>query len=1500
MIERLVTVLRRAAVDVTPMEIAEALWLAPFLPPSPPPRIDSPTGSDRQPAAGPAPGVPAVGTRAPPQPLSLPVVAEPKAETPLTLPDRAGSAAGSSLRGGLEMKSPSALALPNALEISRSLRPLRRRVHDGRGAVIDERLTAERIADSGLWIPVLRPARSRWLDVALVVDLAGSMAIWQQAVRELTRLLERNGAFRDVRRWGLATDGGSAVLVQGSGRGDSYRERRVDELLDPAGRRLIAVFSDCTSPAWRAGTAQDLLRRWGRRGPVALIQPLPSSLWHRTGLGSGLGAAITSPVAAAANARLRWSTDSALDEGEQARAFPLPVMHLDQESIGGWARMVAGDPRSSASGIAWLPSATQADGASGAGDLTPERRVARFRSAASPQAQKLAGYLAAVPLTLPIMRLVWQSALPAARPVHLAEVFLSGLLREIATSASGDPESTRYDFHEGVREILLEDVPVSDSVEVLRRVSDYVEERLGQAFNFRAALRDPDEFDTTLDRPGEREFARVAAKVLRRLGGRYTSLADRLEGKAPPRPRKVKPAPAEEALAQRSGFILGGGAGFLIDERTFATHADQFGPRVFVGTEVTVDLGGNGHRRPGRVSRIDWDEGFALVQLQAAVDTLASIPVAEAVPSDGSWVFLGYDRNGILHALRGRISLDSSAPQLEYNGGRPARSIFGGGVLVNGKLLGLANGLWPVDVEITPAVRTTLEAVAAEEIQRLVDVFGKDASKLDVASPVWVAIRAAMFGETTPLRVLALRYKDRARELTPLIEALQRVDSRSAIMMTPLRWLERRRDSPLFKPNGWTVAVAGASETFGPVHRQLAVAVGSALADAGYRLRTLGSPGVDATVWSAYAWQLAKHGAAPEDLTVHRSHRSQVEQLLEMVQAVIGIGGVHWTGQILEAAQAGGIPAVPLAAAGGVAARVLAEIQRTGAPAWLDADVGLKADDHDFAVRVAAAAIRSLDQARSERWGRQVLVVGCGIPQEVNSCIREVSLAIGRQLAADGHHLLSGGWPGVDEIVGKAFVSAVVASGGDPAERFTQYLQAGMAVVLNAGRIERDAPDYRGALEAADALIVIGGHQFTSQLADRARRLGKPVLPIRRTGQAAATVFDEMFGEEAMPGSPTDRLLQALAGKPTETISPQSASFLAKEAGSLLARGFQHERDYGRALIGLILERASESEIEEAIESAISNALLGRWLAVATGRTGKLDPSVEAMRGVALAPSEGVPTLVDTEPRLLARDVPWLHDMGGSFAAVASTLVGMLASRSSGLAALARMAAQAKQPFSNPVVHGFVEEISRQMTVDGLESWLRKALGVSTFGYAFRHGFEAEVAKALAQTIRQPRNAPVTKKAPSGDAGSWKSVIDGVRRLPALKQLAALPPLLDHYYIAHDDPQLRATAYLVAAATDEATFRGNIPVFVERERERVNTDARQALATRLLLYCAVNLPLPDLNDAGRRSLRAAFRSLRTALRAAHGQPSADQELLVDAESLCDQNLSRFGGPPLIS
>ncbi|MFW9259834.1 SAV_2336 N-terminal domain-related protein [Nostoc sp. CALU 546] len=439
---------------------------------------------------------------------------------------------------GLPIKVPAAQALRNQLDISRSLRPLKRQVPSKREFSLDEIATAERIAEEKLLSPVMRPASERWLELALVVDEGKSMFLWQQTIKEFQQLLERHGAFRDVRTWGLFSDERGKVWLRPR-TGELSRQKRLHnprELIDPNGRRLFVIISDCVSQAWRSGAIAKTLAVWASTAPTTIIQVLPEWLWERSALGVAESTLLRSLAPGVPNQQLIMTALDLLDESDVYNQLKIPVVMLEPESLKNWARMVAGVGEVQTKGFLLATDGEILDGSSESTEnypveLSAKQRLQRFRLTASPMARKLAGLLAATPVSLPVVRLIQQTMLQKSSQVHVAEVFLGGILKPLSpVNEDVEADKIQFDFADGVRDLLLDGVPLTESTEVLRRVSEYVAARVGLSVDeFAAMLANPslavDSSSGILVRP----FAQISAKVLRRLGGKYRELAEEME-----------------------------------------------------------------------------------------------------------------------------------------------------------------------------------------------------------------------------------------------------------------------------------------------------------------------------------------------------------------------------------------------------------------------------------------------------------------------------------------------------------------------------------------------------------------------------------------------------------------------------------------------------------------------------------------------------------------------------------------------------------------------------------------------------------------------------------------------------------------------------------------------------------------------------------------------------------------------------------------------------------
>ena len=379
------------------------------------------------------------------------------------------------------------------------------------------------------------------------------MAIWRQTINELHVVLEREGAFRNVRTYGLVTESERARVYTGKSWSlQNRRECSPLELVDPGGQRLILIATDCVSQGWDKdnGSVSQLLITWGRSNPIAIIQMLPQRLWLRTSLRDSVPVRLRASSPGMINTQLIAQATNYWDTKDPPIGLPVPIVTLEPRSLSAWSRAIA-----RAEDI-WIPGfmfdivITPGGDADGNEELaqeeqssithSPQERINRFRATSSPTAYKLASLLATVPVSLPVIRLIQQTMLSASRQMHVAEVLLGGLLEEMPSKeVNSDPDYKEYDFIDGVRDLLLGSLTVGESLEVL---SNFIESRSGQSFDFQALLANPLALEGIFIGKDARPFAHVAAKVLHRLGGKYAVLAKLFEG--------VANAPQQSSMGQ--------------------------------------------------------------------------------------------------------------------------------------------------------------------------------------------------------------------------------------------------------------------------------------------------------------------------------------------------------------------------------------------------------------------------------------------------------------------------------------------------------------------------------------------------------------------------------------------------------------------------------------------------------------------------------------------------------------------------------------------------------------------------------------------------------------------------------------------------------------------------------------------------------------------------------------------------------------------------------------
>jgi len=503
--------LRLQGVDLAPEEFCDAVWLAArdFIAGEARslPTAKQPTDQPSQPLTG-GPRLRTSRLRTS-EPLD-----QPKSSGPI---HALGDSGGGKMRGNL-LSLPAAPAITHGIEFDRALKPLRQRRQVARTMELDEEATVAAVAETGIWQVVMRPARSRWLDITLVVERSSTMRLWQETSLEFCQLLWRACAPRSLRTYYLEWSPKRLVMRTSGGRPVPVRALRHGQ-----GSRLILVLSDAMSFGWLTADIPELLAQWASSQTTTLVQMLPLSMWQRSALRHATWAA---PYQPRRPMFMRGSREN----------WPLvTVTTLEPDCLRRYVRMLNGSEVDSVA--AYRGSRSQFEVMNrlvieerapfnprdlDAGEI--EKIFRRFERFSSPETLKLAQHLASAPLVLPVMRVVQRVLVPDAAPSQLAELFLSGILfrRQPDASINVPANQVEYEFLPGLRERLLDLGGLDCSFETIGLLSRYFEQRLGKGGAFTALLEDPTaaakNWNIASSDSRNQPFARVASLLLGHMG----------------------------------------------------------------------------------------------------------------------------------------------------------------------------------------------------------------------------------------------------------------------------------------------------------------------------------------------------------------------------------------------------------------------------------------------------------------------------------------------------------------------------------------------------------------------------------------------------------------------------------------------------------------------------------------------------------------------------------------------------------------------------------------------------------------------------------------------------------------------------------------------------------------------------------------------------------------------------------------------------------------------
>lgn len=144
----------------------------------------------------------------------------------------------------------------------------------------------------------------------------------------------------------------------------------------------------------------------------------------------------------------------------------------------------------------------------------------------------------------------------------------------------------------------------------------------------------------------------------------------------------------------------------------------------------------------------------------------------------------------------------------------------------------------------------------------------------------------------------------------------------------------------------------------------------------------------------------------------------------------------------------------------------------------------------------------------------KILVAGLGRVRDLTENITSISKQVGKKLAQNKFGLVTGGWPGVDEIVAREYSEELLRLNLPLEDYLTQIIVKKYLPVYTGGNlilIDEGDSEWADPVLNSDALVLINGIGGTYTTGKYGIKFNKPVFPVADSGGDARKMYMEIL-----------------------------------------------------------------------------------------------------------------------------------------------------------------------------------------------------------------------------------------------------------------------------------------------------------------------------------------------------------------------------------------------------